>query len=115
MTTIQEVIDLVDELKPNAISQEVKTEWLQQLETDLRTKVIDTHSSPPDLSEDSLCVAQPYQDIYRWYLEAMIDDAHGEVGKYNNSSAKYNAARLDWENHYNRTHGSATGRRRHFI
>ncbi len=51
-----------------------------------------------------LLIEWPYDEIYRWYLEMKIDDANGEMTKYNNSAAKYNMYYQAYQNAYNRAH-----------
>ena len=51
-----------------------------------------------------LRVPWPYDEIYRWYLEMKIDDANGEMTKYNNSAAKYNMYYQAYQSAYNRAH-----------
>ena len=51
-----------------------------------------------------LLIAWPYDEIYRWYLEMKIDDANGEMTKYNNSAAKYNMYYQAYQNACNRAH-----------
>ena len=57
-----------------------------------------------DLDGTALLIGWPYDGIYRWYLEMKIDDANGEMTKYNNSAAKYNTYYQAYQNAYNRAH-----------
>ena len=57
-----------------------------------------------DLDGTVLLIEWPYDEIYRWYLEMKIDDANGEMTKYNNSAAKYNMYYQAYQNAYNRAH-----------
>ena len=57
-----------------------------------------------DLDGTALLIGWPYDEIYRWYLEMKIDDANGEMTKYNNSAAKYNTYYQAYQNAYNRAH-----------
>ena len=41
--------------------------------------------------DTKLRIPWPYDEIYRWYLEMKISDANGEMVRYNNAMAKYNA------------------------
>lgn len=50
-----------------------------------------------------LRVPWPYDEIYRWYLEMKIADANGEMTRYNNAMAKYNAYYTAYQDFYNRT------------
>jgi hypothetical protein len=52
----------------------------------------------------TLIVEHPYDDIYIKWLEAQIDYANGEYGKYNNSIAMFNTAYEAYAKYYNRTH-----------
>lgn len=115
ITTMQDIIDHVDELTPNAIAQETKLEWLMLLETDLRRNVLDRYENPPDLNDTELCVPPPYQELYQFYLEAKIHKAHGEIERYDNSAVEFNAKRLEFEGWYNSTHSYKLPKRRHFI
>lgn len=51
-----------------------------------------------------LLVPAPYDDIYVRWLEAQVDYANGEYGKYNNSITMYNSAYAEYANYYNRKH-----------
>lgn len=94
--TIREIIDNVDELKPNALSGEIKTRWISTLEGRLQTEVmlmgfeeVLTYRWPDD-RETQVLVEPPYDDIYEKYLAAMIDYANGEYNKYENAMAMFN-------------------------
>ena len=51
-----------------------------------------------------LLVSTPHDDIYIRWLEAQIDYANGEYGKYQNAMAMFNAAYSNYERYYNRNH-----------
>lgn len=112
--TVADVVSYVDDIKPNAVPYDTKHEWVLDLERELRAKIVDEYETNA-LQEDILCATPLFKDVYRWYLEAMIDDAHAETQKYNNSATKYNAARAEFADYYNRTHKRKRGERRHFI
>lgn len=95
--TLREVIEFVDEVKPNAFPTKVKVKWLEQLDGHIAAEELCMH--PADLdrlcySEDQLdtelLVRRPYDDIYTMWLEAKIDLANGEYDKYQNSMQVYN-------------------------
>lgn len=112
--TIMDAIYRIDELKPNSYSQIEKIKWLSSLDGIIKKEIIDTHEGGEgiEFSEygeyqdlgTSLLVPAPYDDIYLRWLEAQMDYANGEYGKYNNSVAMYNTAYSTYANHYNRTH-----------
>ena len=112
--TIMDAIYRLDELKPNRYSQSEKIKWLSSLDGLIKSEIIDTHEggenvvfSVYDENTDLstvLLVPAPYDDIYLRWLEAQIDYANGEYGKYNNSITAYNDAYAIYQKYYNRTH-----------
>lgn len=51
----------------------------------------------------TLLVPYPYdRDVYTFYLMMMVDQANGEIEKYNQSSKLYNNALLNYRNYVNR-------------
>mgnify|MGYP007101855187 CR=1 FL=1 len=95
--TLGEVIAFVDESKPNAFSEEVKTQWINEVEGMVQTEVFLFASGQVlryDYADDKdaeLLVAPPHDKLYRSYLAAMIDYANGEYSKYQNTMAMFNA------------------------
>lgn len=96
--TLREVIEFVDDVKPNAFPVKVKVKWLEQLDRHIAAEVLVWN--PADLkklsySEDEtdveLLADPPYDDIYAMWLEAQIDLANGEYNKYQNTMQVYNA------------------------
>ena len=112
--TLMEAISRVDNIKPNRYTQVEKIKWLSTLDGIVKAEIIDTHEggeSIPFAGYDDvsalttdLLVPAPYDEIYVRWLEAQIDYANGEYGKYNNSITMYNKAYSAYENYYNRTH-----------
>ncbi len=122
--TIIEAIALVDNLKPNTYTQDDKIRWLSKLDGVVKAEIIDTHEGGSDVAfqgynEDTpldtvLLVPAPYEDIYRFWLEAQIDYTNADFDKYNNSRTRYNAEYSAFERHYNRTHKPITHRLKFF-
>ena len=112
--TIMDAIYRLDELKPNRYSQSEKIKWLSSLDGLIKSEIIDTHEGGENVvfsgyDENSdlstvLLVPATYDDIYLRWLEAQIDYANGEYGKYNNSITAYNDAYAIYQKYYNRTH-----------
>ena len=111
--TIKEAIDLVDKLKPNQYSENLKIKWLSKLDGQIYKEVFLTHEGNPvenfvgydeASQETELLVSYPYEDIYNYFLQAQIDKENGEIAKYNQSITQYNNAFLAFQNYYNRTH-----------
>ena len=111
---ILEAITKIDTLKPNSYTQTEKVKWLSTLDGTIKNEIIDTHEGGEGIVfngyddetslETELLVPSPYCDVYLRYLEAQIDYANAEYGKYNNAMAMYNSAYSDFERYYNRTH-----------
>ena len=112
--TIIEVIYQVDAVKPNSYSQVEKIKWLSTLDGVIKSEIIDTHEGGEDVvysgydentdMTTKLLVPAPYDIVYVRWLEAQIDYANGEYGKYNNSLTAYNDAYTLFNRYYNRTH-----------
>lgn len=98
MATLGEVIAMVDEIKPNAFSDEAKTAWLNECEGMVQTEVfllapveIICYCWPED-RDAVLLVKSPHDKLYWSYLSAMIDFANGEYNKYQNTMQMFNAS-----------------------
>lgn len=111
--TIIEVITDVDALHPNGYDQPNKIAWLSSLDGRIKDEIIDTHEggdgvpfngyNAKDINTE-LIVPRPYDEVYRYWLEAQMDYANGEYTKYNNSMAMFNNAYTAFERHYHKTH-----------
>lgn len=112
--TISDAITMVDALRPNQYSKDMKIRWLSRLDGMIWQEVIRTHEggaetfdgySSEELESKEMLVAAPYdEDVYNNYLQAMIDRENGEAGKYSQSVTLFNAAFVRWRNWYNREH-----------
>lgn len=111
--TIIEAINQIDSLKPNTYSQSDKVRWLSALDGKVKTDIIDTHEGAVDTAfngyneeslDTELLIPYPYDEVYPMWLEAQIDYANNEYGKYNNSIAMFNTTYSAFERWYNRNH-----------
>lgn len=112
--TIMGAINHIDAVKPNGYSQDEKLRWLSVLDGIVKREIIDTHVGGEDVEFNGynentaqtteMLVPYPYDDIYIRWLEAQIDYASGEYGKYNNSVSLFNSTYDSYAKHYNRTH-----------
>lgn len=112
--TLNEAIYRIDQIKPNGYAMTEKIKWLSTLDGIIKKEIIDTHEGSEAITfngydENSslttvLLVPAPYDDIYLRWLEAQIDYANNEYGKYNNSTTMYNKAYATFEKYYNREH-----------
>ena len=112
--TIIEAIGMIDTLKPNTYTQEDKIKWLSNLDTSIKKEIIDTHEGGEAIEfngydvntplDTELLAEAPYDEMYVFCLEAQIDYANGEYGKYNNSKTAFNSTLSSFQNYYNRKH-----------
>ena len=122
--TIIEAITNIDALKTNTYTQNDKVKWLSRLDWMVKKEIIDTHDAEVpveftgyDETTDlytELLVPAPYDEVYLRWLEAQIDYANAEYGKYNNSIVMYNTAYTAYSNYYNRTHMPLGKERKYF-
>ena len=113
MTTL-EAIARADKSKPNGYEKVDKMVWLSTCEWNIYRDIVETHEDSEkvtftgyneDTPQDTILIAPaPYDELYVRWLEAQIDYANGEIGKYNNSMALYNEAVSSFRNYYNRIH-----------
>lgn len=111
---IIEAISKIDDLKHNTYSQSDKIGWLSRLDSMVKRLIIDTHEGGEEITftgytsetnpETEMLIPAPFDEAYLRWLEAQIDYANGEIGKYNNSIEMYNTAWQAYQNYYNRTH-----------
>ena len=112
--TLIEAINRIDSVKPNSYSQPDKIIWLSNLDWVVKNEIIDTHEGGECIVfggydektplETELILPDSHSDIYIKWLEAQIDYANGEYGKYNNSTEAFNNLYAAFERWYNRTH-----------
>ena len=89
--TVAQVIQVVDEVKPNAFSNEEKTRWLNEAEGMVQTEVFLFASSYEQDKDVELLAQPPHDKLYPAYLEARVDYANGEYEKYQNTMQMFNA------------------------
>ena len=111
---IIEAINRIDALKQNTYSQTEKIAWLSNLDSLVKTQIIDTHEGGEDVTftgyaEDTdlnteLLIPAPYDEVYLNWLEVQIDLYNREYDKYNNAVTMYKDSLDDFSRWYNRTH-----------
>lgn len=115
MATLKGVIGMVDDIKPNAFSNETKTQWLNECEGVIQTEVMlldvaacISYSYERD-KDAQLLVQPPHDKVYWTYLVAMIDFANGEYNRYQDTVQMYNAFFGEYMRWYARTYRPADG------
>ncbi len=93
--TVNQVINRVNRVKPNAFAFIDKARWISEVEGMIQTEVmllapaeVVTYGSGSGKCE--LLVPPPWDKLYESYLVARIDFANGEYDKYANTSAMFN-------------------------
>lgn len=109
---IIEAISRLDSLKRNTYTHSDKVGWLSTLDGMVKEQIIDKHLGADKVSfngysDDTdvntvLLIPAPYDEVYLRWLEAQIDYANGEYGKYNNSMDMFNTSFDAYAKHYAR-------------
>jgi hypothetical protein len=110
--TLKEIITIADELNPNAYSNNIKAQWVNEVETAIQTEVfviapVDVVSFLPyeDNKDKKLSLDETWDKIYLTYLQAMIDFSNKEYAAFNNDIALYNSYVDTYAKWYVRHHG----------
>lgn len=101
--TIQEALDIVDEMKPNMMSRKLKVKYLTEIEQLIHAEILMKHyhrrdqEERPVYTEDTdpgtvLIVPDPYSMVYVNWLETKIDIQNQEDARYNIDRAKFENA-----------------------
>ena len=107
-----DIIERLDLLEPNDYSPEQKLHWLSTLDGKIFREVIQTHEGAQietpaqyETGAETLIVDDPYgEDIYYYYLQAMIAAENSETQRYNKRMTMFNSAYTGWADFYARTH-----------
>ena len=111
MPTVNEVMERVDRVKPNAFEEPCMAGWLMELDGRVYEEL--TKADAPDAlppgkwpedGDKKLLVSPPYDNMYDLYLTAMIEFAQGEYSAYNNTAALFDRAWKDYRAKYRREH-----------
>ena len=102
--TIQELIDKVQEEKPNSFDTEKLIEFINEIESDVAEQLSDDFDpyTTDDLQEE-LIVRYPYDRLYVSYLKAQIDYANEEYPSYQLNADQHGVDFTDFLNWIVRT------------
>lgn len=108
--TIREAIDRAAALRPDTLSEEVKRQWLAQLDGVLRRQVLALHEGGAGAAgadtcaqdDTALLAGEPYSVLYLYWLMAQADLTEGELLRYGNDMQLYNAALAEYAAAYKR-------------
>lgn len=117
--TLNEIITMVGELKPNQFEDNVLIGWLNAVEGKLITEVFSMREEDERIAalnykkydektdmDTELLVQDPYTDLYKYYLFSMIDFTNEEMDRYTNSMLMFNNSWQEFVNYWYRTHGT---------
>ena len=116
MSTFAEIIERVDQNKPNAFEEMEKLRWLTELDGKIAIEVLMLNliavrklpRGDAALSCEPL-VSYPYEDMYDRWLEAKIDYHNGEYSAYQNAMEAYNTAYNGFVNWFLNTYDPVQG------
>ena len=88
--TISQAIELCDQQKPNAYTDEDKIHWLSKLDGMIFDEVISRHEGAPEAFNGytaadystELLADDAYSDMYVKWLFAQVDFANAEIARY---------------------------------
>lgn len=110
---MNEVIEYVDSVKPNAYSEDDKYKWIASLEG-LISREVKGEEAPelslPGDADKELQVASPYDGIYALYVMAQIDFYNREYNDYNNTALMFGELLEKFKVWYIQNHNPAKAR-----
>ena len=122
--TLNEILTNVKELKPNQFEDKVLLEWINTIEGKVENEVLCMREEDERIKalgykkyteetdrRTELLVPDPYTDLYRYYLFAMIDLTNEETDRYANDMLMFNNSWTEFANYWYRTHKTALQQR----
>ena len=113
--TLQEAVDITDEMKPNMMNIRLKMKYLTEIEQLIHEEIILKHEHPaemdekPEYTEESspdtvLRIPDPYAMVYVYWLMTKIDIQNQEDGRYNVDRAQFENAYDTMSDWWTRNH-----------
>lgn len=102
--TLQEALDITDEMKPNMMRRDLKIKYITEIEQLIHEEILMAHEHTPEEEEKPvyteetdpgavLIVPDPYSMVYVYWVMTKID-------MQNQEDARYNIDRAHFENQY---------------
>lgn len=108
---LKDLLNKIDRLKPDAVDQQDKIDWINTLEGKVHEEILSRATDysgefvPYTEADDSeLSIPAPYDDIYFYYICAQIDYLNNEIVSYNNNISLFNSKWDDFAAFYRRNH-----------
>ncbi len=95
--TIDTCLRFVDTVMPNSFPEAVKRSFLGEVEGKVRVELLGEEPDPVAFLPASapgdtvLTAPAPYDQLYWLYVTAMMDYAGGDIARYENTAALFNA------------------------
>ena len=114
--TLQEALDLADELKPNMMLTATKIRFISEVEGKVHKEILMKHvhdaeaetcpvyDSDTDADETELLVPAPYDMLYVYYLMSKIDMMNQEEDKEYNNRVRFENAWREFGDYWTREH-----------
>lgn len=90
--TLKQVIEEVDRQKPNAFTNDEKTQFVANCEIQVAEEIFGVDAPEYDWTGDQnteLLLKAPFEDVYILYVMAQIDFRNGDYGRYNNELSQF--------------------------
>ena len=105
---LNQLMEKIDRLKPNAFDNMEKTSWISNLDGRFNMEILqkenwDGYAYPED-GDKFLLIPPPFDNIYEYYLSAMIDYYNREYNSYNNTIALFNEGVDEYLKYLRRSH-----------
>lgn len=104
---VSEAIERVKERKPNAYSDSMLLDWLNEIEARVQSDLMDTTPEGVisyDIERDmerELLLPRPHDSLYLTFVIMMIEFNQQEYTAYNNSAELFNTQFADAQKYYN--------------
>ena len=108
--TLNEAINRIDSVMPNAYTDEEKIDWISRLDAMVLKQVYDKYNDTEEFvpygadRDIELLVPYPFDSIYIDWLKTQIALAENETANYNNFAMVFNDSFAEFRNYYNSTH-----------
>lgn len=114
--TLQEALNLADELKPNMMQEATKIRFISEIEGKVHKEILMKHvhdeadeecpvyDSETDADNTELLVTAPYDMLYVYYLMSKIDMMNQEEDKEYNNRVRFENAWREFSDYWTREH-----------
>ena len=113
---LKEMLDYIDDLRPNSYGTDNKLKWINEIEADVVKMICKTEEGKTfvwvpykDIDMDkTLLMPNEYSDAYYHYILAKIYYNDDEISRYNNEIQMFNNIYSQFKAEYTRNHRHAS-------